>query len=82
MVIIYYEYKEYKENDMTMEEYMKRERYTLREMAEKLGVSVNYVFKIKKRYKNTVPSVKLIKKIQDKTGGKVSFKDFEKDIKL
>ena len=67
---------------MTVEEYMKRERYTLKEMADKLGISVNYVFKIKKRYKNTVPGVKLIKKIQDETAGKVSFKDFEKDIKL
>jgi transcriptional regulator with XRE-family HTH domain len=66
---------------MTVEEYMKRERYTLKEMADKLGISVNYVFKIKKRYKNTVPGARLIKRIQDATGGKVSFKDFEKDIK-
>ncbi len=62
---------------MTLEEYMKKNRYTLREMAEILDISINYVFKIKKRYKNTVPSAKIIKRIQKETGGKVMFKDFE-----
>jgi hypothetical protein len=61
---------------MTLEEYMFRERYTLREMAEKIGICPNYVFKIKKKYKGAVPSVKVIKKIKKITGGKVTFEDF------
>ena len=60
---------------MTLEEYMKKNRYTIREMAEKIGICHNYVFKIKKKYKNTVPSTKVIKKITKITGGKVTFED-------
>lgn len=61
---------------MTLEEYMLKERYTLREMAEKIGICPNYVFKIKKKYKGAVPSTKVIKKIKKITGGKVTFEDF------
>jgi hypothetical protein len=61
---------------MTLEEYMVKERYTLRKMAEKIGICPNYVFKIKKKYKGAVPSVKVIKKIKKITGGKVTFEDF------
>ena len=60
---------------MTLEEYMKKNRDTLREMAEKLGISINYAFKIKKKYKNTVPSAKIIKRIQEITDQKVTFED-------
>ncbi len=61
---------------MKLEEYMKKERYTLRQMAEKIGICPNYVFKIKKKYKGAVPSAKVIKKINKITGGKVTFEDF------
>ena len=61
---------------MTLEEYMKKERYTLRQMAEKIGICPNYVFKKKKKYKGAVPSAKVIKKIKRITDGKVTFEDF------
>ena len=60
---------------MTLEEYMKKNNITLRQMSVKLGICINYVFKIKKKYKNTVPSAKVISKIIEATGNEVKFED-------